>query len=170
MFGATNLVILLVVMEFKRYALTSQWCAYAAVASVIILAYFWRSSEDRPFLYAQQGQFELHRFKATSVDSRQLRCNGCLVPARYRWQPEFKTKSKAAEGVSVPHNCQLLETFLDLSSLSLLNPEMRNSFWTISEHDSMGQGEKYGASEIDFTESVHDSRASRGEGCGAEAS
>jgi len=52
MFGAANLVILLVVMELKRYAFTSLWCAYAAVASVIILAYFWRSSEDRPFLYA----------------------------------------------------------------------------------------------------------------------
>jgi len=52
-FGAVNLAILLVVMEFKRYAFTSLWCAYAAVASVIILAYFWRSSGDRPFLYAQ---------------------------------------------------------------------------------------------------------------------
>ena len=51
-FGAANLIILLVVMEFKRYAFTSLWCAYAAVASVIILAYFWRSSGDRPFLYA----------------------------------------------------------------------------------------------------------------------
>jgi hypothetical protein len=50
--GAANLAILLVVMEFKRYAFTSLWCAYAAVASVIILAYFWRSSGDRPFLYA----------------------------------------------------------------------------------------------------------------------
>lgn len=27
-------------MDFKRYAFTSLWCAYAAVASVIILAYF----------------------------------------------------------------------------------------------------------------------------------
>ncbi|HKV78127.1 MAG TPA: DUF6629 family protein [Candidatus Sulfotelmatobacter sp.] len=52
-FGAANLAILLVVMEFKRYAFTSLWCAYAAVASVIILAYFWRSSQDRPFLYAE---------------------------------------------------------------------------------------------------------------------
>jgi hypothetical protein len=52
MFGAANLVILLSVMELKRYAFTSLWCAYAAVASVIILAYFWRSSGDRPFLYA----------------------------------------------------------------------------------------------------------------------
>src|SRR5579872_5194040 len=51
-FGAANLVILLVVMEFKRYAFTSLWCAYAAVASVIILAYFWSSHRHRPFLYA----------------------------------------------------------------------------------------------------------------------
>jgi hypothetical protein len=52
-FGAANLIILLIVMEFKRYAFTSLWCAYAAVASVIILAYFWTSSQERPFLYAQ---------------------------------------------------------------------------------------------------------------------
>jgi hypothetical protein len=51
-FGAANLAILLVVMEVKRYAFTSLWCAYAAVASVIILAYFWRSHRERPFLYA----------------------------------------------------------------------------------------------------------------------
>jgi hypothetical protein len=50
-FGAANLAILLVVMEVKRYAFTSLWCAYAAVASVVILAYFWRSSEERPFVY-----------------------------------------------------------------------------------------------------------------------
>jgi hypothetical protein len=52
LFGAANLVILLVVLAFKSYAFTSLWCAYAAIASVIILAYFWRSSGDRPFLYA----------------------------------------------------------------------------------------------------------------------
>ena len=51
-FGVANLAILLVVLAFKRYAFTSLWCAYAAIASVIILAYFWRSSGDRPFLYA----------------------------------------------------------------------------------------------------------------------
>ena len=51
-FGAANLLILLVVMEVKRYAFTSLWCAYAAVASVIILAYFWKSHRQRPFLYA----------------------------------------------------------------------------------------------------------------------
>jgi hypothetical protein len=51
-FGAANLAILLLVMEFKRYAFTSLWCAYAAVASLIILACFWRSSAERPFVYA----------------------------------------------------------------------------------------------------------------------
>ena len=51
-FGVANLAIVLVVMGIKRYAFTSVWCAYAAVASVIILAYFWRSSEERPFRYA----------------------------------------------------------------------------------------------------------------------
>jgi hypothetical protein len=51
-FGVANLVILLVVMEVKRYAFTSLWCAYAAVASVIILAYFWKSHGSRPFQYA----------------------------------------------------------------------------------------------------------------------
>ena len=52
LFGAANLAILLVVMGVKRYAFTSLWCAYAAVASVIILAYFWKSHQDRPFVYA----------------------------------------------------------------------------------------------------------------------
>lgn len=53
--GAVNLAILLIVMAVKRYAFTSVWCAYAAVASVIILAYFWKSHKSRPFLYAQQA-------------------------------------------------------------------------------------------------------------------
>ena len=52
LFGWANLVILLVVMAFKRYAFTSLWCAYAAIASVIILAYFWRTSAHRPLNYA----------------------------------------------------------------------------------------------------------------------
>jgi hypothetical protein len=51
-FGFANLAILLIVMEVKRYAFTSLWCAYAAVASVIILAYFWKSHGSRPFAYA----------------------------------------------------------------------------------------------------------------------
>src|SRR6201998_4141809 len=54
-FGAANLAILLVVMEFKRYAFTSLWCAHAAVSSVIILAYFWRSQAERQFVYALPG-------------------------------------------------------------------------------------------------------------------
>ena len=52
-FGAANLAILLVVMAIKRYAFTSLWCAYAAAASLIILVYFWRSAEERPFRYAE---------------------------------------------------------------------------------------------------------------------
>src|SRR5271163_140644 len=53
LFGAANLAILLIVMEFKRYAFTSLWCAYAAIASVIILAYFWKSAGIRPFRYVE---------------------------------------------------------------------------------------------------------------------
>ena len=52
-FGAANLAILLIVMEVKRYAFTSLWCAYAAIASVIILAYFWKSSKLRPLIYVK---------------------------------------------------------------------------------------------------------------------
>jgi hypothetical protein len=40
-------------MGVKRYAFTSVWCAYEAVASVIILAYFWKSHKKRPFRYAE---------------------------------------------------------------------------------------------------------------------
>lgn len=51
-FGAANMAILSTVMGVKRYAFTSLWCAYAAVASVIILVYFWKSDAERPFFYA----------------------------------------------------------------------------------------------------------------------
>ncbi|HEX4036705.1 MAG TPA: DUF6629 family protein [Acidobacteriaceae bacterium] len=51
-FGAANLVILLVVDAVKQYAFTSVWCAYAAVASIIVLVYFWKSSAVRPLRYA----------------------------------------------------------------------------------------------------------------------
>ena len=51
LFGAANLIILLAVMAVKRYAFTSLWCAYAAIASIIILAYFWKSAGIRPFKY-----------------------------------------------------------------------------------------------------------------------
>jgi hypothetical protein len=53
LFGSANLIILLAVMAVKRYAFTSLWCAYAAIASVIILAYFWKSAGIRPFKYVQ---------------------------------------------------------------------------------------------------------------------
>ena len=52
-FGAANLAILLFVMEYKRYAFTSLWCAYAAVASIIILGYFWKTGAHRPLKYFQ---------------------------------------------------------------------------------------------------------------------
>jgi hypothetical protein len=52
-FGAANLAILLVVMAVRRYAFTSLWCAYAAVASVIILVYFWKTMGVRPFKYVE---------------------------------------------------------------------------------------------------------------------
>jgi len=52
-FGVANLVILLVVTAVKEYAFTSLWCAYAAIASLIILVYFWRSSGSRPHRYAE---------------------------------------------------------------------------------------------------------------------
>jgi hypothetical protein len=50
-FGWANVVILLAVMIVKRYAFTSLWCAYAAAASIIILAYFWKSTGLRPLRY-----------------------------------------------------------------------------------------------------------------------
>jgi hypothetical protein len=53
LFGAANLIILLTVMAVKRYAFTSLWCAYAAIASIIILAYFWKSAGIRPFKYLE---------------------------------------------------------------------------------------------------------------------
>jgi hypothetical protein len=52
-FGAANLTILMAVMAVKRYAFTSVWCAYAAVASLIICAYFWKSRLKRPFSYLE---------------------------------------------------------------------------------------------------------------------
>ena len=51
-FGAANLAILLVVSAIKRYAFTSVWCAYAAVASIIVLGYFWKTFHHRPLRYA----------------------------------------------------------------------------------------------------------------------
>jgi hypothetical protein len=52
-FGIANIVILVIVFIVKSYAFTSMWCAYAAVASIIILAYFWKSHAVRPFRYLE---------------------------------------------------------------------------------------------------------------------
>jgi hypothetical protein len=54
-FGTANLAILLVVTTVKRYAFTSVWCAYAALASLIVLIYFWKSSRERPLRYAESS-------------------------------------------------------------------------------------------------------------------
>ena len=51
LFGVANLIALLAVMAVRRYAFTSLWCAYAAVASILILGYFWRSRRIRPLRY-----------------------------------------------------------------------------------------------------------------------
>ena len=51
LFGVANLIALLATMAVKRYAFTSVWCAYAAIASVIILGYFWKTEAWRPFHY-----------------------------------------------------------------------------------------------------------------------
>ncbi len=51
LFGVANLIILLIVLVVKTYAFTSLWCAYAAAASVVVLAYFWRSHSHRPLHY-----------------------------------------------------------------------------------------------------------------------
>jgi len=46
-----NLAGLLVVMEIRRYAFTSIWCAYAAVVSIIIYFFFRESRLRRPANY-----------------------------------------------------------------------------------------------------------------------
>jgi hypothetical protein len=53
LFGVANLAILMITVAIKRYAFTSVWCAYAAVASVIIWYGFRSSDAARPFSYAE---------------------------------------------------------------------------------------------------------------------
>jgi len=53
LFGAANLIAILITIAIKRCAFTSVWCAYAAVASIIILLYFWKTYSIRPFIYAK---------------------------------------------------------------------------------------------------------------------
>ncbi len=52
-FGAANLLILLITMALKEYAFTSIWCAYAAIASMIIWFGFRHSRPSRPFEYKE---------------------------------------------------------------------------------------------------------------------
>lgn len=50
-FGTANLLILPTTMAIKEYAFTSIWCAYAAIASVIIWSGFRHSSRIRSLQY-----------------------------------------------------------------------------------------------------------------------
>ena len=52
-FGAVNLTILLITLAVKEYAFTSVWCAYAAIASVILWFGLRHSSPARPYSYAE---------------------------------------------------------------------------------------------------------------------
>ena len=52
-FGVANLLILLITMAVKEYAFTSIWCAYAALASIIIWFGFRHSRPTRPFPYKE---------------------------------------------------------------------------------------------------------------------
>jgi len=52
-FGAANLTILIITMLLRRYAFTSVWCGYAAIASLIICFYLMRNGTHRPFHYAE---------------------------------------------------------------------------------------------------------------------
>ena len=52
LFGLANLIILIITFAVKRYAFTSVWCAYAALASTMLWWGFRRSRGERPFLYA----------------------------------------------------------------------------------------------------------------------
>ena len=51
LFGVANLTILLITMAVKRYAFTSVWCAYAAMASVLLWFGLRGSRAYRPFRY-----------------------------------------------------------------------------------------------------------------------
>ncbi len=52
-FGIANLIILLITMLVKRYAFTSVWCAYAAIASVLLWFGLRHTQPERPYTYAE---------------------------------------------------------------------------------------------------------------------
>ena len=53
LFGIANLVILLITMAIKEYAFTSVWCAYAALASILLWVGFRHTKQQRPYSYAE---------------------------------------------------------------------------------------------------------------------
>ncbi|MEO6923968.1 MAG: DUF6629 family protein [Bryocella sp.] len=53
LFGAANLIILILTMLLREYAFTSVWCAYAAVASLMIWAGFRSTDAERPYSYTK---------------------------------------------------------------------------------------------------------------------
>ena len=53
LFGVANLLILLITIAVKSYAFTSVWCAYAAIASVLLWFGLRGSRAERPFSYAK---------------------------------------------------------------------------------------------------------------------
>lgn len=53
LFGIVNLIILIITIAVKRYAFTSVWCAYAAIASILLWFGLRGSRADRPYSYAE---------------------------------------------------------------------------------------------------------------------
>lgn len=50
-FGVANAIILTATMLVREYAFTSVWCAYAAIASLILWGVFRSSAAERPYSY-----------------------------------------------------------------------------------------------------------------------
>ena len=53
LFGIANMIILLITLAVKRYAFTSVWCAYAAIASVLLWFGLRNSRTARPYSYSE---------------------------------------------------------------------------------------------------------------------
>ncbi|AXC12400.1 Arginine/ornithine antiporter ArcD [Acidisarcina polymorpha] len=53
LFGIANMIILLITLAVKRYAFTSVWCAYAAIASVLLWFGLRSSRTARPYSYSE---------------------------------------------------------------------------------------------------------------------
>lgn len=93
--GLANVGILLVVMAIKRYAFTSVWCAYAAVASLIILAYFWKSHRQRPFRYVIAQSQPTHARDVLPLNySRKLNSTTELLNSKAQRAKYFKVDDR----------------------------------------------------------------------------